>query len=110
VIKRVRKLEQLGIIRGYTVVVDPRKLGFNLVSITGVDVEPQNLFEVIAKLREIPNIRFLALTTGDHAIMAIVWARDSEELSRIHEEISRLPGVKRVCPSIILEVLKDEKP
>jgi len=39
VIKRIRKLEQLGLIRKYTIIIDPKKLGYNAVSITGIDVE-----------------------------------------------------------------------
>ncbi len=109
VIKRIRKLEQMGIIKGYTIEIDPKKLGFNLVSMTGIDVEPQHLFEVVEKLRSMDNVRFVAITSGDHSIMTVIWARDSEELGKIHSEISKLPGVKRVCPAIVLEVLKDEK-
>ena len=109
VMKRVRKLEQKGVIKGYTVVVDPKKLGYNLVSITGIDVEPQSLFTVAETLKSWDSVKYLAITSGDHAIMTVIWARDSDDMARIHESISKLPGVKRVCPAVILEVLKDEK-
>ncbi len=109
VIKRVRKLESLGVIKGYTVVIDPSKLGYRTVSITGVDVEPERLFEVVAKLKELECVKYLALTSGDHSLMAIIWARNGEDMARIHEEISRLPGVKRVCPAVVLEVFKEER-
>ena len=39
--------------------------------------------------------------------MAIIWARDGSELAKIHDEISKLPGVTKVCPSIILDVIKE---
>jgi len=109
VMKRVRKLEQKGVIKGYTVVVDPKKLGYNLVSITGIDVEPQSLFTVAETLKSWDSVKYLAITSGDHAIMTVIWARDSDDMARIHDSISKLPGVKRVCPAVILEVLKDEK-
>ncbi len=108
VMKRVRKLEQLGIIKKYTIVVDPRKLGYRSVSITGIDVEPEHLFSVVDKLKTMPNVKFLAITSGDHSIMTIIWARDSEEISKIHEELSKIRGVKRVCPAIVLDVIKEE--
>ncbi len=108
VMKRVRKLEQLGIIKKYTILVDPRKLGFKSISITGIDVEPEYLFSVVDKLRSMPNVKFLAITSGDHSIMTIIWARDSDEISKIHEELSKIRGVKRVCPAIVLDVIKDE--
>ncbi len=108
VMKRVRKLEQLGVIKRYTIVVDPRKLGYRSVSITGIDVEPEYLFSVVDKLKTMPNVKFLAITSGDHSIMTIIWAKDSEEISKIHEELSKIRGVKRVCPAIVLDVIKEE--
>ena len=41
--KRVLKLEKMGVILGYTALVDPRALGYSVVSLTGVDVEPGEL-------------------------------------------------------------------
>ncbi len=107
VLKRIRKLEQLGVIKKYTIIVDPKKLGYNAVSITGIDSEPEHLFNVLEELKNKDYINFLALTSGDHSIIAIIWARDSGELARIHDEISRIPGVKRVCPALILDILKE---
>ncbi len=106
VIKRIRKLESGGIIRGYVAVVDPQKLGYKASSLTGVDVEPDHLFQLVEELKKKEYVRYLAITSGDHCVMALIWARDGEELRKIHDEISKLPGVKRVCPAIILEEVK----
>ena len=109
VMKRIRKLEQSGIIKGYTAIIDPKKLGYNLVSITGIDVEPQYLFKVVEELKNIMNIKYIAVTSGDHNIMTVIWAKNGDEIAKIHSDISKLPGIRRVCPAIILEVFKDEK-
>ncbi|MBC7114527.1 MAG: Lrp/AsnC family transcriptional regulator, partial [Archaeoglobi archaeon] len=94
-----------GIIVGYRAVVDFKKSEM-VASLTGVDVEPEALWRVIRSLRNIENVASLWLTTGDHALMMEIFANSTEELSRIHDEISEIPGVLRVCPSIILEVIK----
>ncbi len=106
VIKRVRKLESLGVIKGYIAVVDPSKLGYRAASLTGVDVEPDYLFQVIEELKGREYVKYLSITSGDHCLMTLIWAESGDELRRIHEEISKLPGVKRVCPAIILEEVK----
>ena len=108
VIKRIKRLERDGVIRRYTIIVDPEKLGYSIVSITGIDVEPEYLFKVISLLKEKEYVKYLALTSGDHNIMIIIWARDSNEANKIHNELESLPGVKRVCPAIILDVFKEE--
>ncbi|MCE4621188.1 MAG: Lrp/AsnC family transcriptional regulator [Desulfurococcales archaeon] len=107
VLKRLRKLEKEGVISGYTVTLDPKKLGYNSMSMTGVNVQPEHLFKVIEILRKRPEVTYLAVTTGDHTIMAIIQARDAEELARIHEEIERYPGVTSVRPAIIVEEIKN---
>ncbi|NPA99866.1 MAG: Lrp/AsnC family transcriptional regulator [Crenarchaeota archaeon] len=108
VLKRVKRLEQAGIIKGYTIIIDYSKLGLRLTSFTGIDVEPEHLFTIAEKLRSMENVKYVAITSGDHNIMVKIVAKDQNELMKMHEEISRMPGVKRVCPSIVLEVLKEE--
>ncbi|HDZ35319.1 MAG TPA: Lrp/AsnC family transcriptional regulator [Thermococcus sp.] len=105
--KRVKALEEAGVIKQYTAVVDPSKLGYNLVSLTGVDTLPEKIFEVASKLKEFEFVRSVYLTSGDHMIMAEIWARDGEDLSEIiSNKIGKIEGVTKVCPAIILEKLK----
>ena len=107
IIKRIKKLEKQGIIKKYTIIVDPKKLGYNSVSIVGINVEPEHLFSAISYLKDKDYVKYLALSSGDHTLMAIIWARNGSELAKIHNEISKLPGVTKVCPSIILDVIKE---
>lgn len=106
VIKRVKKLEEK-IIKRYTIVVDPRKLGYKVVSFTGIDVDPDKLFEVIEMLKNKNYLKGVWLTTGDHQLFTLVLAKDEDEVIRIHKEISEISGVKRVCPAIILKTVKN---
>ena len=107
VIKRIRKLEQMGIIRKYTILIDPKKLGYKVVSITGIDVEPEYMFNILNTLKEKDYVKYLAITSGDHSIIAIIWAKDSDDVAKIHGEIAKMDGVKRVCPAIILDIIKE---
>ncbi|WP_457750681.1 HTH-type transcriptional regulator LrpA [Thermococcus sp.] len=105
--KRVKALEEAGVIKQYTIVIDPSKLGYNLVSLTGVDTMPEKIFEVAAKLKDFEFVRNVYLTSGDHMIMTEVWAKDGEDLSDIiSNKIGKIDGVTKVCPAIILEKLK----
>ncbi len=107
IIKRIKKLESLGVIRRYTVIVDPKKLGFGSISFTGIDIDPQYLYDVISELKGREYVKYLFLTSGDHALITVIWAKDSDEMAKIHKEISSLSGVKRVCPSILLDIIKE---
>ena len=107
VIKRIRRLEQLGVIRKYTIRIDVKKLGYGVISITGIDVDPEYLFNIVNELKDKEYVRYLAITSGDHALMTVILAKDSSELSKLHQEISFMRGVKRVCPAIVLDVVKE---
>lgn len=106
--KRVVALQKRGIIKRFTIQVDPAKFGINSVSIVGVDVEPTKLLEVAQKLCEIKEIKSVATSTGDHMIMTEVWTKDGRELTKLlSEKIGAIDGVKKICPAIILEKFKE---
>jgi len=105
--KRVQALVKEGVIRRFTVEVEPSKMGLRTVAIVGVDVEPPRLLEVAQRLSELREARWVATSTGDHMIVMEVWTRDGRVLTRlISESIGRIEGIERVCPAIILEKLK----
>ena len=105
--KRVQALQKDGVIKKFSVEVEPTKIGINSVAIVGIDTEPAKLLEVAHKLTELSETKYVATATGDHMIMAEIWCKDGKELSKIlSEKIGRIEGVKKICPAIILEKLK----
>ena len=106
--KRVLSLQRRGVIKKFTIKVDPSKIGMKTVAVVGVDVDPPKLLEVTQKLCDFKEIKWVATSTGDHMIMTEIWTRDGRELTKlISEKIGTIEGVKKVCPAIILEKLKD---
>jgi len=105
--KRVQALQKKGVIKKFTIEIDPAKIGINTVAIVGVDVDPTELLEAAQRLCEIKEIRSVATSTGDHMIMTETWTKDGRELTKlISEKIGKIEGVKKICPAIILEKLK----
>ena len=104
---RVKALEEKGIIKKYTIEMDPSGLGYDTVAIIGIDIEPENLLEVSNMLSEFDRVKFVATSAGDHMIMFEAWAENNEDLGKfISEEIGEIEGVKNICPAIILEKVK----
>ena len=108
VIKRIKKLERTGIIKKYTIVVDYRKLGYEKISITGINTKPESMFKVLEELKKKDYVKFLAITSGDHNLIATILAKDSNEMLKIIKEIEAMEGVEKVYPAIILDIVKDE--
>ncbi len=105
--KRIAELEKRGVIKKYTIEVDPEKLGYRTVTILGMDVEPKYLLEAAKKLAEMEEVKWVATSTGDHMIMCEIWAKNGEHLLQIlTNKIGKLKGVKDLCPAIIMERIK----
>ncbi|HHF56687.1 MAG TPA: Lrp/AsnC family transcriptional regulator [Thermoplasmatales archaeon] len=106
--KRIESLEKRGIIKRYVAIIDPRKIGYNSITLLGLDAEPTKLLEIANEIAGIEEARNVYLTTGDHMIMAEIWARDGKELSEIlANKVSKIEGIKRICPAIVLEKIKE---
>jgi len=105
--KRIKVLEEKKVILGYTVVLDPLKMGYNVVAIVGLDVDPKKFLFVSNNIKEMDEVRWVATSTGEHMLLIEVWAEDGQRLSRIlTEKIGKIDGVRKVDTSLILEKQK----
>ncbi len=105
--KRIEKLEKDGVIQRYTIEVDPKKLGYGTVVLLGMDAEPKHFLSAARELSKLDCVKWVYTSTGDHMIMAEMWARNTGELSRIiSEKISNIEGVMDLCPAILMERIK----
>jgi len=104
--KRIKKLEEMGVIKGYYVKINTKYLGYEAVSIVGINTEPEDILKVARGLAEKPWAKSVVLATGDHMILAEIWAKDNEELNRFIDEIYKMGKVLNVRPAIILEYVK----
>jgi len=104
--KRVKKLEEEGIIKGYRARVDAKKIGYKIVAEIGFDIEPERYVRVIDEIKEWPEVKRMKSTTGDHMIMIECWFRDSDEMVQFVRKLESIEGVQRVCPAILVEELK----
>ena len=105
--KYIQKLEEEGVIVGYSADVDPKKLSGQSIAIVGVDVESERYVKVTRELKSLPAIEALYTSSGDHTLMAEVRASDGDELGTvINEEITCIDGVAAAHPSFLQERLK----
>lgn len=106
--KRVNDMEKSGVIKKYSTVIDPSKIGYGSVAIVGIDVKAEKFLNVAKKLTEYDNVKFVSTSSGDHMIMAEIWMEKSSDLRDfITNTIEKLDGVTRTCPAILNERLKE---
>ena len=107
---RIKRLEADGVILGYTVRIDPAKIGLTDTVIVQVTLESHNdemLYKFGQALDEIPEVleAFLVSGTYDYYIRLVVRdIRDYERLLR--ERLYKIPGIRHSISSFVLRVLK----
>ena len=104
--KRLQKLEEHGIIKQYSLVVDHAKLGYSHLALVGVDADPERFLHVSTSLKKIKEATFVASSQGDHMFMLKVLAADTDHLQHICDSIRSIHGVTRICPAIIKDTIK----
>ena len=105
---RIKNLEDKGVLSGYTVLVDPFKLGFTMTAIVLIQAEGTHLVEVeeeIAKMRSVVSVYDI---TGDFDIAVIVRFRDRTGLNAFVKSLLAMPYVKRTVTNVVLNVVKED--
>lgn len=108
--RRLVKLEENGVIKKYTYIANNKKLGYDIVAIVGINTTPDKTLDVIKLIKERDDVTFIALSSGDHNLLVEIWSKNSEELSKVVEDLRGIPGVTAVYPAIILDVIKEREP
>ncbi|MFW5924125.1 MAG: HTH-type transcriptional regulator LrpA1 [archaeon] len=105
--KYIDKLEEEGVIVGYSADVDPKKLPAQSIALVGLEVESDCYVEAIRELEALDSVEALYTSSGDHMLMAEVRARDGDALGDvINDEILAIDGVTAAHPSFLQERLK----
>jgi len=109
---RIRRMEEEGVIKKYTAVVDLEKIGVKYITaIMTVFTDPKESENVAKKLSEAREVVEVSTSLSEELlIIAKVVAKDQDELhSFIAQKVAPLPGVLRIRTSIITRKYKEEE-
>ncbi len=98
--KRFKKIEDAGIARGTTVLLNPKSFGYDCVASFGIRADFSHIEEILQFLREMPDIAFSTQTMGRHSIFAVAIVKNVTKLSQVKEEIKGHPMVREITTSI----------
>jgi Lrp/AsnC family leucine-responsive transcriptional regulator len=108
-LRRVRRLEEVGLIRGYVGLVDQSSAGYPdnvFVRITLTSQQQDDLKRFEDAVRQVPEVMECYLMSGDADYLLRVIVADSRDYERVHSQhLTRLPGVDRVHSSFALRTV-----
>ena len=102
---RMRKLEELGIVKKPRLEVNFTKLGYDVVAFIGVYLEKSSLYDDVARsFEQIPEIVNLHYTTGIYSMFAKIVCKDTAHLKLVlHDKLQKIKGIQRTETFISLE-------
>lgn len=111
-LRRVRTLEESGLITGYRAFLDAKKLGLTLMALIGISMDvhtPERFAQLEASITEIPEVLECLLITGqqsDYQLKVVVRDMDAYQ-DLLLNKITRIQGVTGVHTSFVLRRVVD---
>lgn len=106
-LRRVRVLEESGLISGYRALLDAKKLGLSLMALIGISMDqhtPERFANLEQTIADIPEVLECLLITGqqsDYQLKVVVRDMDAYQ-DLLLNRITRIPGVTGVHTSFVL--------
>lgn len=102
---RIKKLEELGVVKGKRIKVDLKQLGYDITAFVGVYLEKSSLYDTVEKIfMKIPQIVRLNYTTGNYSMFIEIVCKDINELRTVlHDDLQSIKGIERTETFISLD-------
>ena len=107
---RIRRLEESGLIQGYSAKIDRKLAGYDLLCFVSVSLQVHDTEQLYAfrnAVREIPRVLECHHVTGDYDYLLKVVAHDTADLEDfLVNQLTPAPGVARIHTSVVLSETK----
>ena len=104
---RVRRLENSGVIRGYSVQLDPELSGWELTVVIGLRIQKGRLIEIQEKIAKDNRVYGAYDVTGEFDSMIIARARDRRDLDDLSKNVISVDGVESSVTHLVLNTVKE---
>jgi Lrp/AsnC family transcriptional regulator, regulator for asnA, asnC and gidA len=93
--QRIARLREIGVLKGHSVVLDEKKLGYEWSAFTGLVLrEDSNSEQIIAELKKIPEVIECYYITGAYTLYIRIVAKTSAQMRELlYEKIDHIQGV-----------------
>ncbi len=106
---RVKRLEQEGVITGYVPVVDPKRIGYDVIAVIGVRISRGKLLEVQRRIARDERVFGVYDVTGEWDSVIMVRFKNTRELDSFIKKLVAMENVERSYTQVVLNIVKEEK-
>jgi DNA-binding Lrp family transcriptional regulator len=108
VLSRIKRMEEDGLIKGYSVIMNHEKLGYELTVVMEVTVSKGRLIEMENEIAKIPNVCSVYDVTGLTDAFIIAKFKTREELGKFTKRLLALPYIERTNTHVVLTTIKED--
>ena len=105
---RMRRLESLGVIRGYKVDLDPAKVGWEMTVIVGLRISKGRMMDVQKRIARDERVYAIYDVTGDFDSIVMARVRSSDDLNDLTKGVLTSEGVQRSLTHVVLNTVKED--
>jgi Lrp/AsnC family transcriptional regulator for asnA, asnC and gidA len=106
---RIKRLRELGILRGFHADVDPEKIGLKVSAFIQLKADPKKYEKVLAELKGMKEVTEIYDVTGEYYALVKVMVPSNEDLARVLDVIGKIDGVTDTYTMIVLRVVKEQR-
>jgi DNA-binding Lrp family transcriptional regulator len=107
VLSRIRRMEDEGLIKGYSVILDHEKLGYQLTVLTEITVSKGRLVETESEIAKIPNVCGVYDVTGLTDAIIVAKFKSREDLGHFTKRLLALPYIERTNTHVVITTVKE---
>ena len=96
------------LIKNFQAIVDPEKVGKNVLAIVAITATPQKYEHVLEELKKIEDIYEIYDVTGEYYTITKIKVKNRDELARVLDKIGTIDGVQSTRTMYVLRVIKEE--
>ncbi len=108
VANKVRRMEEEGVIKGYTTIVDTEKLGYDVVALIEVVISKGKVTDIEEEVAKMPNVQAVYDVTGQSDAIIVARFKSRAELSKFVKKLLSMEYVERTITHVVLNVKKEE--
>ena len=108
VLSRIKKMEEDGLIKGYSVIMNHEKLGYELTVVMEVTVSKGRLIEMENEIAKISNVCSVYDVTGLTDAFIVAKFKSREELGKFTKRLLALPYIERTNTHVVLTTVKED--
>ena len=105
---RLRRLEEFGVIKGYTVLLEPESIGWTMTVITGLRIEKGSMINVQQNIAADPRVFAVYDVTGDYDSVVLARVQSRKDLDDLTKTVFTLKGVQRSFTQVVLNTVKED--